>query len=416
MKVLLLLFINFKKTVMYKVIAIAVVFLFFSKAKAQVSVDVAGSTAHPSAALDIKSATKGLLIPRLTAANRNAIVSPAKGLLVYDSASSSFWFYNGSQWKEKLNDNNSIWNEQGNLLTNRKGTAAGINIGNATNTLHINSTAPVTSFTNTFTGTTVTDGAFTGLRQTFLPGKFFIWNNENSSINMGTSGNSSQLVIDSAGNVGVGLANPTGPLSFQSNTGEKINFLNVSATEAYGIGIKNTAPFPLQFYTPTGAGKIQFGYGETGANFTETMSVDLNSGNVNLSGKVTRQQLTGNGSSVLPVAFAKINADGSIGNNTGSMLVTRLFTGLYEVTLFGTDIATNPHKYAVLVTPLNFGGFDTPFYNTTISNGKIILTFEKYNITTEVVCSIPCDPVTKITGLGYTRMDGSFCIWVYKAD
>ncbi len=39
--------------------------------------------ANPSAALEIKSTTKGLLFPRMTAAQRDAISSPAPGLVIY---------------------------------------------------------------------------------------------------------------------------------------------------------------------------------------------------------------------------------------------------------------------------------------------------------------------------------------------
>lgn len=39
--------------------------------------------ANPSAALEIKSTTKGLLFPRMTAAQRDAIASPAPGLVIY---------------------------------------------------------------------------------------------------------------------------------------------------------------------------------------------------------------------------------------------------------------------------------------------------------------------------------------------
>ena len=63
-----------------------------------VSVNTDGSTADASAILDIKSATKGMLVPRVTTAQRNAIVTPANGLLVYDTDVKSFWYYNGSAW------------------------------------------------------------------------------------------------------------------------------------------------------------------------------------------------------------------------------------------------------------------------------------------------------------------------------
>lgn len=53
------------------------------------------STPHPSAALDIQSGTdsKGLLVPRMTSTERNAIVNPAEGLLVYDTTLRAFYFY-----------------------------------------------------------------------------------------------------------------------------------------------------------------------------------------------------------------------------------------------------------------------------------------------------------------------------------
>ncbi|MFH2143558.1 MAG: hypothetical protein ABIJ97_14120 [Bacteroidota bacterium] len=55
-------------------------------------------TANSSAMLDVKSLTKGLLVPRLTTAQRTAIVTPATGLLVFDTTINGFYFYNGSAW------------------------------------------------------------------------------------------------------------------------------------------------------------------------------------------------------------------------------------------------------------------------------------------------------------------------------
>ncbi|MBU0766107.1 MAG: DUF1566 domain-containing protein, partial [Bacteroidetes bacterium] len=55
-------------------------------------------TADPSAILDVKSATKGFLMPRLTTTQRLAVINPATGLLVYDTDENVFYFYNGSAW------------------------------------------------------------------------------------------------------------------------------------------------------------------------------------------------------------------------------------------------------------------------------------------------------------------------------
>ncbi|MEI6142508.1 MAG: hypothetical protein WCP85_24745, partial [Mariniphaga sp.] len=53
-----------------------------------------GSTPDNSAMLHIKSTSKGLLIPRMTETERNAIVNPADGLLIYQTnATYGFYFY-----------------------------------------------------------------------------------------------------------------------------------------------------------------------------------------------------------------------------------------------------------------------------------------------------------------------------------
>lgn len=55
-------------------------------------------TANSSAMLDVKSTTKGFLVPRLTTAQRTTVSSPATGLLVFDTNEGSFYFYNGTSW------------------------------------------------------------------------------------------------------------------------------------------------------------------------------------------------------------------------------------------------------------------------------------------------------------------------------
>ena len=57
-------------------------------------------TPDNSAALDIESTTKGFLLPRLTTAQRDAIVSPVAGLAVYciDCGSGEISFFNGAIW------------------------------------------------------------------------------------------------------------------------------------------------------------------------------------------------------------------------------------------------------------------------------------------------------------------------------
>jgi hypothetical protein len=55
---------------------------------------------NTSAALDITSTTKGLLIPRMLAGDRTAIDTPATGLMVYQTDGTvGFYYYNGSGWE-----------------------------------------------------------------------------------------------------------------------------------------------------------------------------------------------------------------------------------------------------------------------------------------------------------------------------
>ena len=80
------------------ILAISIVFLMQANVEAQVAINTDNSTADNSAMLEVKSSDKGILIPRLTTTQRNAISNPAKGLLVFDNDLNSFWFYDGSTW------------------------------------------------------------------------------------------------------------------------------------------------------------------------------------------------------------------------------------------------------------------------------------------------------------------------------
>jgi hypothetical protein len=78
---------------------------FTAGVKAQsVAINTYGSVANESALLDLKSTTKGFLPPRMTQAQRNAISTPAAGLIVYctDCGSGEPQFYTGASWVNML--------------------------------------------------------------------------------------------------------------------------------------------------------------------------------------------------------------------------------------------------------------------------------------------------------------------------
>jgi hypothetical protein len=57
-----------------------------------------GTTPDASALFDIASTTKGFLPPRMTNAQKNAIASPANGLIVHDTTNNGVAYYDGSTW------------------------------------------------------------------------------------------------------------------------------------------------------------------------------------------------------------------------------------------------------------------------------------------------------------------------------
>lgn len=57
-----------------------------------------------TAALQINTTTKGILLPRLTTAQRDAIASPAEGLEIYNLTTHTKNFYNGTIWKAVVTD------------------------------------------------------------------------------------------------------------------------------------------------------------------------------------------------------------------------------------------------------------------------------------------------------------------------
>jgi hypothetical protein len=85
-----------------KILILFVFLIFFSEKlvsqNQNVSINTSGALPDASAILDVSATDKGFLIPRMNSVQRQAIFSPATGLLVYDTSLDGFWFFNGIQW------------------------------------------------------------------------------------------------------------------------------------------------------------------------------------------------------------------------------------------------------------------------------------------------------------------------------
>jgi hypothetical protein len=63
------------------------------------NIGIGTSTPNSSATVEINSNNKGLLIPRMNMAQKNAITTPATGLLIFQTdGTNGFYYYNGTNW------------------------------------------------------------------------------------------------------------------------------------------------------------------------------------------------------------------------------------------------------------------------------------------------------------------------------
>ena len=75
----------------------AIAFIFgLNAVYAQNNVGIGTTTPNPNAILEMQSTNQGVLVPRMTTVQRNAIAAPTEGLLVYDIDVNCFFFYESS--------------------------------------------------------------------------------------------------------------------------------------------------------------------------------------------------------------------------------------------------------------------------------------------------------------------------------
>jgi hypothetical protein len=64
--------------------------------------DASYTTPATGAMLDVKSTTKGFIVPRMTTAQRTTLgeTNPVNGVVVYDTDLTSFWYWDATVWKQ----------------------------------------------------------------------------------------------------------------------------------------------------------------------------------------------------------------------------------------------------------------------------------------------------------------------------
>jgi hypothetical protein len=158
---------------MKKLFILLAIFTTFATTAQSVGINADGSVANASAMLDVSSTTKGFLPPRMTYAQREAITSPAIGLMIYctNCGSGQAQVYDGSAWVNMIGGTalnqpptvgsttaaSSIYNNSatsGGNITNDFGntiTARGVCWSTSANPTTANSKTTESATTGTFT-------------------------------------------------------------------------------------------------------------------------------------------------------------------------------------------------------------------------------------------------------------------------
>lgn len=178
-----------------------IIFLTNIAANAQsVAITNDASQPDPSAMLDIKSTNRGLLVPRMTLAQRNLIANPATGLMIYQTdVSAGYYYHNGMGWIALASGGAlNYWSVNGSNIFNNNGGNVGIGTNNPGTALHVKrdneamrveGVLPFISFYNS-------SGVYRG----------FVWQGPDDDMSIGTSAGNTQSAFRVYNNAQVNFA------------------------------------------------------------------------------------------------------------------------------------------------------------------------------------------------------------------
>ncbi|MBL0183490.1 MAG: tail fiber domain-containing protein [Chitinophagaceae bacterium] len=391
-----------------------ITFLFaghFAKAQS-LAINTDGSTANASALLDVKSTLKGVLIPRMTKAERTAIASPAIGLLVFQNAPDSigFYYYEGSKWNwvAAVNGNaDSIaWKRNGNAGTNPATHFIGTTDNRALNfrvnniksglidNVSYNSSLGFSGFLNNSSGTHNTAigfqsmtsntignyntavGAFsfysntTGIRNTAMGTSALYFNNANDNTAVGYESLNQSSSTAAKNNTAVGANSSRQNISGTANTaiGDSAGYLSTTASYNVLIG-KNAGRDNLGSWTTIigiDAGPKNTANGSVFVGSSAGMKNTSGSGNTFVGDNAGRDVVTGSGNSFLGSYAGQLNTGsnntfiGSSGGYSNTFGTENSFVG--RSAGFANSSGNNNTFMGSFAGNLNSTGSDNSFY------------------------------------------------------
>ena len=221
---------------------LTVFFLLFAShlLLAQVGINSTGAAPSADAMLDVKSANRGVLIPRLSSSS--LIPSPTLGLIFYNTTTNQFNYYSGATWIAITNAANATgWSVNGNDIYNS-------NTGN----VGIGTTLPKAPF-NVAAGKTVLFGA----DSSGSSGKL-LWYASKAAFRVGYAGSTNW----DYGNVGI----------YSSAMGTSTTASGQSSTAiGYGTTASSFVSTAMGYYTTaSGESSTAMGNGTTAMEYTST--------------------------------------------------------------------------------------------------------------------------------------------------
>jgi len=223
--------------------------IYYNASSQSLGINTTGAPAANSAILDVSSTDKGMLVPRMSKTERNAIVLPATGLIVFQNApdSTGFYYYDGTDWQWLATNKSSVgWLTTGNAGTNITnnffGTTDNVPLSFRQNNKWLGRWN--SALNNYFIGDS--SGYNTTGSNNVAMGSKALFKNTGAYANVAIGNNSMQNNTTGLRNVAVGDSalftqsfNPGLYLSDNTAVGSKALFFNQPTST--GNGIKNTA-------------------------------------------------------------------------------------------------------------------------------------------------------------------------------
>lgn len=352
--------------------------IIFSGTRAQVAINTDGSNPDPSAGLEVKFTDKGFLPPRLTAAQRDAITSPAAGLIIYNSTDNRLEYFSGV-WAPLLSPG-SGWSLSGNT-----GTTDGIDfIGNIDNkplNFRVNNQAGGRIdhiYENTFLGYHSGNGITTGSNNTGS-GAYSLEYNSTGTLNAAVGYYALRLNSTGSENAGIGAYALNNNMNGHYNTALGIRAMQGNSSGACNSAMGNEALIA----NTTGNNNVAIGMYAMQKNMSGSDGTAVGTGAMRYYNIITNPWIIAN----VAIGFNALRGSTTVSQNSGNYNTAVGYqslqsntqgnrnTGLGNQTLYLNTTGGDNTAIGYLSLSSNSTGIS----NTAVGSSSLSLSYGNYN-------------------------------------